>query len=315
MPTLETARTTGTQNAFSWRFVTPLFMGSMAAFWIPRDPPIEGTRSAREVAVRIDVAGIVGFGGMMAALLVFLMSIPHPDWVALGVGVVAGAALVRWELRASHPFFDVRVLASNLALTRTYLRWALLGLCVYTVLYGVTQWLEAGRGISAREAGLILLPMSAISAVLARPISQRNLIRVPLVAAAVSCLVASAGVLMLSQSTALIWIVIVTLVFGITLGTGASANQTALFTQVTTDQIGTASGLFRTFGYIGSIASSALIAIVFRTRVTDHGLHVIALIMVAVSAVALVATVADRQIMTRPRAQREPASPPAPVSK
>ncbi|HEY4464147.1 MAG TPA: MFS transporter, partial [Streptosporangiaceae bacterium] len=28
MPTLETAETTGTQNAFSWRFVTPLFMGS-----------------------------------------------------------------------------------------------------------------------------------------------------------------------------------------------------------------------------------------------------------------------------------------------
>jgi sugar phosphate permease len=77
-----------------------------------------------------------------------------------------------------------------------------------------------------------------------------------------------------------------------------------LFTQATADQIGTASGLFRTFGYIGSIASSALIAIVFRTRVTDHGLHVIALIMVAVSAVALVVTVADRQIMTRPRAQR-----------
>jgi MFS family permease len=285
---------------------------AMAAFWIPRDPPIEGTRSAREVAVRIDVAGIVGFGGTMAALLVFLMSIPHPDWVALGVGVVAGAALAGWELGASHPFFDVRVLASNLALTRTYLRWALLGLCVYTVLYGVTQWLEAGRGISAREAGLLLLPMSAVSAVLARPISQRNLIRMPLLAAAVSCLVASAGVLLLTTSTALIWIVIITLVFGITLGTGASANQTALFTQVTADQIGTASGLFRTFGYIGSIASSALIAIVFRTRVTDHGLHVIALIMVAVSAVALIVTVADRQIMTRPRAQREPASSPAP---
>jgi hypothetical protein len=32
--------------------------------------------------------------------------------------------------------------------------------------------------------------------------------------------------------------------------------------------------------------------------------------MVAVSAVALIVTVADRQIMTRPRAQREPASPP-----
>jgi len=53
---------------------------------------------------------------------------------------------------------------------------------------------------------------------------------------------------------------------------------------------GTASGLFRTFGYIGSIASSAIIAIVSRTGVSDHGLHVIAVIMIAFSALALVIT-------------------------
>jgi predicted MFS family arabinose efflux permease len=178
------------------------------------------------------------------------------------------------------------------------------GLCVYTVLYGVTQWLQAGRGISAQETGLLLLPMSAVGAVLTRPISQRNLIRMPLVVAAVSCLLASAGVLLLTTSTPIVWVVIVTLLFGVTLGTTASGNQTALYAQVTGNQIGTASGLFRTFGYIGSIASSALIAIVFRTHVSDSGLHVIALIMVAVSAVALVLTVADRRLMTQVRARR-----------
>jgi MFS family permease len=290
-------------DAWGWR--TTFFVNipvalvalGMAAFWIPRDPPAEGSRTAGEIAARIDLAGIAGFGGTMAALLVFLMSLPHPDWIALGLAVVVGAALVWWELRARHPFFDVRLLASNLALTRTYLRWAVAGLCVYTVLYGLTQWLQAGRGISAREAGLLLLPMSAVAAVLTRPISQRNLIRLPLIAAAVSCLVASAAVLLLTTSTPLVCIVIVTLLFGITLGTTASGNQTALYTQVTADQIGTASGLFRTFGYIGSIASSAIIAIVFRARVSDHGLHAIALIMVAVSAVALVITVTDRQIL------------------
>jgi MFS family permease len=109
----------------------------MAARWIPRDPANAG-RTARELAARIDLAGIVGFGGTMAALLVFLMSLPSPDWIALAVAIVAGTALVTWELRASRPFFDVRLLGRNMALTRTYLRWAILGLCVYTVLYGVT---------------------------------------------------------------------------------------------------------------------------------------------------------------------------------
>ena len=77
---------------------------------------------------------------------------------------------------------------------------------------------------------------------------------------------------MLTTSTPIIWIVVITLGFGVTLGAIVSANQTTLFHQVAPDQIGTASGLFKTFGSIGSIASSALIAIAFHTSVSDtHG--------------------------------------------
>ena len=197
----------------------------------------------------------------------------------------------------------MRLLAKNLALTRTYLRWAVLCLCIYTVLYGVTQWLQAGRGLSPLDAGLLLLPMSAIGAVMARPVSQRNLLRTPLVAAAVACLAGSAGVLALTTHTPIAWIVVVSLLFGVAIGAGASANQTALYTQVAAGQIGTASGLLRTFGYLGSIASSAIIAITFRTHVSDHGLHVTGTIMVAVSALALILVVADRHLMSLPRAR------------
>lgn len=295
-------------GAWGWRAVffvnVPVALVAllMAALWIPRDTRVEGTRSAREIASRIDVTGIVGFGATIIALLVFLFSLPHPDWVALGLTVVLAVGLVLWELRARHPFFDVRLFASNLALTRTYLRMALLSLCVYTVLYGISQWLEAGRGISSQEAGLLLLPMSGLSAIVVRPISRRNLLRGPLIAAAVSSLVASVGVLLLTTSTPIIWIVVITLIFGVTLGTMAIGNQTALYTQVEASQIGTASGLFRTFTYIGSIGSSSIISIVFHKSVTDHGLHVIAIIMIAVSALALVMTLADRRIRTQVRA-------------
>jgi len=270
----------------------------MAVSGIPRDAPVQGSRKARDIAARIDVAGIAGFGGTMTALLIFLMSVPRPDWAALGVAVVLAAGLLWWELRASHPFLDVRLLASNLALTRTYLRWALMALCVYTVLYGITQWIEAGRGISASEAGLLLLPMTAISAIMMGPISQRNLVRGPLIAGAAASLAGAAGVLFLTTGTPIIWILAVTLIFGIALGTAASGNQTALYTQVAAGQLGTAAGLFRTFGYVGSIASSAIISIVFHKSVTDHGLHVIAVIMIAASAVTLLITLADRRLRT-----------------
>ncbi|MFD5394310.1 MFS transporter [Streptomyces sp. NPDC127097] len=279
---------------------------AMAFCWIPTDPPVAdppvaGPRSLRQLAARLDVVGIVGFGGAIAALLVFLTELPQADWSVLGLAVVIGAGLVWWELRARRPFFDVRLLTRNPALTRTYLRFALAGLCVYTVLYGLTQWLQAGRSMSSQEAGLLLLPMSALSALIARPVSQRNLVRMPLIVAAVSCLAASAGVLALTASTPIVWIVAITLVFGITLGTTISANQTTLYTQVGAGEIGTAAGLFRTFGFLGSIASSALISVVFHTRVNDHRLHLIALIMVTVSVLGLLVVVTDRTVMARAR--------------
>ncbi|UYB44343.1 MFS transporter [Streptomyces sp. Je 1-4] len=294
-------------DAWGWR--TTFFINlpfallalAMAYLWIPSDPPVAGSRTLRELAARLDMTGIVGFGGAIAALLVFLRGLPHPDWLVLVLAAVIGAGLVWWELRAHRPFLDVRLLGRNPALTRTYLRFAVASLCVYTVLYGLTQWLQAGRNMSAEAAGLLLLPMSALSALLARPISQRNLVRMPLIVAAVSCLAASAGVLALTASTPTVWIVVITLVFGITLGTTISANQTTLYTQAGAGEIGTAAGLFRTFGFLGSIASSALISVVFHTQVSDQRLHLIALIMVIVSVLGLILVITDRTVMTRAR--------------
>jgi MFS family permease len=292
-------------DSFSWRaafFINVPFTFAafaMAWFWIPGDLPLEGVRSVREVASRIDVAGIAGFGGAMAALLVFLLSLPHPDWVALVVAVVVTGALVWWELRATSPFFDVRQLGSNLALTRTYLRATGTLLGVYTVLYGFTEWLEAGHGYSAQTAGLLLLPMGVLSAVLSRWVSTRNLIRGPLIAAGVSMLLASVALVFLTTVSPEIAIIGVTLIFAVTIGTTTVGNQTALYTQAPHEQIGTASGLYRTFSYVGSIASSVITAIVFRTRVNDQGLHTIGYILAGVAVVVVAMTVLDRHLPTR----------------
>lgn len=266
----------------------------MTTLWIPKDARIEGTKTVREILSRIDTTGIALFAATITTLMVFLFSLPRLDWIAFGLSVVSGVLLFWWELRAKHPFIDVRMLASNLALTRTFARFMAMTLCIYTVLYGITEWIGAARGTSALEAGLLILPMSALSALVVGPVSKRNLVRGPLIVAAASSIVASTGVFFLTTKTPAIWIVLITLIFGVTMGTMASSNQTALYLQVSTDQIAIASGLMRTFGYIGSIASSALIGIAFHAKVSDGGLHHVTLIMIAVSFLALIMTVADR---------------------
>jgi predicted MFS family arabinose efflux permease len=276
--------------------------------WVPKDEPLQ-RRPLREIASRIDLSGIVLFAGTMSALLAFLLSLPTPHWIPLGLAIALGVVLVLWELRVATPFIDIRLLVSNLALTRTYLRGALTLLSCYTVLYGLTQWMQAARGLSPRDAGLVLLPMGILAAIVSQPISARNLVRGPLVVGAASLLLASAAIALFTSHTSVAAIVGVTLLFGITLGTTTVGNQTALYVQAPAEHVGTAAGLFRTFGYTGSIASSTITGIAFRHHVTDSGMHLVGAILVGVSILVLALTVLERTLKT-PKA-----SPPTAIPK
>jgi nicotinamidase-related amidase/predicted MFS family arabinose efflux permease len=268
----------------------------MALAWIAKDPDTVRGRTPRDLLARIDVAGIVGFGAAMTALLVFLLSLPTPNWPALLLTVVLAAALVWWELRATNPFLDVRLLVSNGALTRTYLRNGLSLLGIYVMLYGLTQWLEAAHGLSAYAAGLVLLPMGLLSAVAARAVANFVNVRKPLIVAAALLVLGSVAALFLTSSTPVIAVIGVTAVFGLMSGIANLANQTALYRESPAEKLGTASGLLRTFGYVGSIASATITGVAFHTRVSDSGLHHISLILIGIGAVVLLMTVFDRHL-------------------
>jgi MFS family permease len=292
-------------GALGWRSVffvnVPVTLIALAATlaWVPPDGPLNRPLRARDIAARLDLVGIAGFAAAMITLLLFLFALPTPHWYLLGISAVLWLALAAWELRAATPFIDLRLLASNKALTSTYLRFGLLLLCVYVVLYGLTQWVEGVRGLSETESGLLLLPMTLVSGLVISPVSRRNLVRGAIIAAALTCLAGSAGVLLLTGSVWIGWIVVITLVFGVSMGFGAAGNQTALYSQAPAEQLGTASGLLRTFGYAGSIASSAITGIVFHNTVSDSGVHTIAWIMIAVSLALVLLSVADRTLRAR----------------
>jgi sugar phosphate permease len=163
------------------------------------------------------------------------------------------------------------------------------------VLFGVTQWVEVARGFSALAAGLLLLPMTVVSGLAVPPISRRNLVRGPLIWAALACLAAGVLTLFLSCAAWLFLTVLVTILLGFAIG-AASSNQLALYEQADPEALGTASGLMRSFGYLGSIASSAVIGIVFRQRVTDTDIVVIAVIMIGASIALLLVTALDRTL-------------------
>jgi MFS family permease len=248
----------------------------LALAGIARDPDPVRLGSPRALTSRIDLLGMLGFGGSLTALMVFLDALPHLDWPALAAALVLAAALAGWELRAAQPFLDVRLLVTNGALTRTYLRNGLTLMGTYVILYGLTQWLEVARGLSAYQAGLMLMPMGVLTALAARVVSRRAAVRWPLIACAVLLLVGAVATLFVGSGTPMAAVICVTAVFGLTSGAGTVANQTVLYQEAPAAALGTASGLLRTFGYIGSIASAAITGTAFHRSVSDSGLHSIA---------------------------------------
>ena len=253
-------------GAFGWRAIfavnVPLALISivLTLAGVAKDQPVP--REGRDrLLTALDIPGIVLFAGAITSLLVFLSQLLAPPWWLAAVAAVLAAALFFCERKASHPLIDVRMLAKHLPLQRTYLRQMLTALGTYAVLYGASQWMEQSKHLGASTVGLILTPLSAISIVMARVISRRGWVRWPLILAGVSLILAAAVVLTITRNSSIIVLIGMSLLLGFTNGFGGFANQAALYLQTPAEDIAVASGLFRTFAYIGAIFSSSLIGI------------------------------------------------------
>lgn len=288
--------TMGWRSTFLINIPVALIAFTLTFLWIPPDETVKVKGGFRELMSRIDAGGIFLFGTGITSLLYFLLSLSQFHWIVLGIAIMAFFCFIFWELRAVHPFIDLRLLSSNLALTRTYFRFALAGLVVYGVMYGVSQWFQAGRHLTPGQSGLALLPLAVIAPIISLPVSRRNLVRGPLVLSGAALVIGSIGILMINSHTPILLMALVTSAFGVSMGLFNVSNQTALYSQAPEKTMGTASGLLRTFGYLGSIGSSALTGIVFGTNVNDSGLHILAIILISVSVLVLLMTLTDRKL-------------------
>jgi len=263
--------------------------------WIPKDSK-ETARRGESLATSLDPLGLLLFAAAVTSLLAFLSDLRSPTWWLLGAFAAAVVVLAWWERRAMRPFLDVRMLAANAPLVRTYLRNCLTLAATYAVLYGFSQWMEQARGLSPTTVGLLLLPMTAIGAVVSAVIARRNLVKVPLVLAGVSILVGAVVLMFVDTTAGIVLLIGVSLIFGLTTGFGGIGNQAALYSQSDAGDIAVASGLLRTSNYIGAILASSLITLAFGASATDTGLHTIAYVFGALGAVVMLMGWLDRAI-------------------
>ncbi|MGY0489205.1 MFS transporter [Streptomyces sp. WG-D5] len=266
-----------------------------ALLWIPRDPA-RARAGAPAPRPALDPLGISLFTTALTVLVFFLLDLSDPVWWLLAPFFALAGVLVWWQLRAKTPFIDVRMLAGNAPLARTYLRHGLSYLLIYCVMYGFTQWLEEARGYSSGHTGLLMLPMSLTALVCSLLGARTKGIRAPLVTAGV-LLTAGAGLLaFLDGDTPLALLLLAGACFGIPQGFVGTCNQAAVQEHAPAADIGSAAGLQRTAQYIGAITASSLIALAYGQRATDSGLHLMAGVSVVLGLLLVALTVTDRAL-------------------
>ncbi|MGC5258863.1 MFS transporter [Gordonia sp. DT218] len=269
---------------------------------LPRRTPL-AARSGPDA--RFDVVGVVLFSGMMISILVLLMDFRIDRVWLIAVALVAAGGFAIRELRARDPFIDVRVLGGNVPLVVTYLRSVLGATVTYAFLYGFTQWLEGGRGLSASQAGLVLMPAFATGIVVAVVTGRRPQIRGKLLVGASAMVVACVLMLLVHQTSAVWFLIVIAVIVGVPQGLVNLAIQNTLYHQADPERMGASSGLLRTFMYLGAMLASSASGALFGEQATDGGLHELAVFMLIAAVLLVLVTLLDRSLIRVDRAAGE----------
>jgi MFS family permease len=253
-------------------------------------------RTATGARPRIDYPGILLFVASLVSLLVYLMEARSSLLWLLAITVLAGVAFVWWECRREDPLIDVRVLAGNAPLVATYARGFAASTVSYAFMYGFTQWMEEGRGLSASVAGLVLLPTFGTGLVVSSLTGRRPEIKGKITVGAITQVLVCVLVLLVHPHTAVWLLVVIALLAGIPQGLVNLGNQNALYYQADPARMGSSAGLLRTFMYLGAIAASTGNGVFFGVRATTPGMHHLGIFMLAVAVAFLAITLTDRSL-------------------
>lgn len=231
---------------------------------------------------RIDFVGIILFIISIVGLILFLLSLDQTiRWWALAVFLVAGYLFYLQEKRRAEPFIDLAGLMKNRNVTMIYLLFMSINLVYYCYFFGFPTFLQQARGYSEEHTGLIMLALAGFSIIvspLVGRIIERHGSKLAMMIGAVFLLVGTGLLLTYNEVSPLWWLLVIMGVLGISNGFNNIAAQTALFAAVDAEDTGSASGLFQTSRYLGSILSGSLLGLTFNQHIDQAHLHLVAIV-------------------------------------
>lgn len=297
---------------FGWQSVmwVNLPMIAITCVWVLRvAPPDDGPAAsaergwakAREILGKLDLPGIALFLGVITATMLFLLSLAHrPAWALLPLLAVLGTLFWWREARAAEPFIDVRTIMRNRPLTLTLGRAMATYTAFYLVFFGIPQWLQVSRGLSAGVAGALMLPIAFVSigsTFLANKMYGEHGPQRTLFVGTVGLVVG--GILIatvLDSSVSLLMMVLVAAILGVPNSYNNMGNQNIINAVTSKEEIGVGLGMYRTVQYVAANIAAVIIELSFADGINDNGLRRTGLVITGLGAALLVGVICSRSL-------------------
>jgi EmrB/QacA subfamily drug resistance transporter len=213
-----------------------------------------------------DTIGSVLFGLMLVALMYGFSRLPNIIglWLILA-GLALGALLFRVELGIRHPVLNLALFRRNIAFAFSNLAALINYSATFAVGFLLSLYLQYIKGLSPRQAGLILVVQPVLMAVVS-PVTGRLSDKVePRIPASLGMAISAVGLILLvvlQAGTALIVVLACLALLGLGFGLFSSPNTNAVMSSVDKSQLGIASATLATMRLTGQMFSMGLALLV-----------------------------------------------------
>jgi len=212
-----------------------------------------------------DTAGGLLYGASLASLMFGLSRLPSVSGCACAAAGAAGLAGFAWRecRRAAEPLLDMNLFLRNRVFAFSNLAALINYSATAATAFLLSLYLQYGRGLSPKQAGLVLVAQPAVMALFS-PVTGRLSDRIPpRTLASAGMAVSAAGLLLLApagRATPIGWIVACQLVLGFGFALFSSPNTNAVMGSVEPRLYGVASATLGTMRLVGQMLSMGFAA-------------------------------------------------------
>jgi EmrB/QacA subfamily drug resistance transporter len=216
---------------------------------------------------RFDFGGSVIYSLALVALVYGFTLLPAMSgmWLIVG-GIIGLSAFIRWEMRTRSPVLDMSLFRNSRTFTFSNLAALINYSATWAVSFLLSLYLQYLKGFNPESAGLILVAMPAMQAILS-PLAGRLSDRIePRVIASAGMALTTAGLIIfvfLNEETSLEFIIGNLLLMGFGFALFASPNTNAVMCSAPKTAYGVASATLATMRQVGMVLSMGVAMLLF----------------------------------------------------